>query len=89
MIRVSVNTEILRWAQKRAGLTHADLIGKFRKLSEWESGTVQPTLKQAEAFARAVHVPVGYLFLTRPPEEPVPIPDFRTFAGQTVKTPEP
>ena len=89
MTRVSVSAEILRWAQERAGLTHDDLIGKFSKLPEWESGSVQPTLKQAAAFARAVHVPVGYLFLARPPEEPVPIPDFRTVAGQTVKRPSP
>ena len=33
-------------------------------------GTTQPTLKQAGAFARAVHVPVGCLFLTEPPEAP-------------------
>ena len=42
-----------------------------------------------EAFARAVHVPVGYLFLTEPPEEAVPIPDFRTFAAHEVTRPSP
>ncbi len=89
MTRVPVNTEILRWARERAGLTQNDLIGKFRKLPEWEGGSIHPTLKQAEAFARAVHVPVGYLFLTKPPEEPVPIPDFRTLPGQTVTRPSP
>lgn len=89
MTRVSVNAEILRWAQERAGLTQDDLIGKFSKLPEWEGGSIQPTLKQAEAFARTVHIPVGYLFLAQPPEEPVPIPDFRTIAGQTVKRPSP
>ena len=50
---------------------------------------MQPTLKQVEAFARAVHVPVGYLFLSEPPEEPIPIPDFRTVAGRTVRRPSP
>ena len=89
MTRVPVNTELLRWARERAGLTQDDLIGKFRKLPERESGSIQPTLKQVEAFAHTVHVPVGYLFLTKPPEEPVPIPDFRTFAGQTVTRPSP
>ena len=89
MIRVPVNAKILRWAQERAGLTQDDLIGKFSKLPEWESGSIQPTLKQAEAFARTVHIPVGYLFLAQPPEEPVPIPDFRTIAGQAVKRPSP
>ena len=46
-------------------------------------------MKQVEAFARVVHAPVGYLFLAEPPEEPVPIPDFRTFVGQPVTRPSP
>ena len=89
MIRVPVNPELLRWARERSDLAQEDLAPKFKKLPEWEDGEAQPTLKQVEAFARAVHVPVGYLFLTEPPEETVPIPDFRTFAGQAVTRPSP
>ncbi|MGF1455210.1 MAG: ImmA/IrrE family metallo-endopeptidase [Alphaproteobacteria bacterium] len=89
MTRVPVNPELLQWACERSGIDHEDLVAKFKKLPEWESGETQPTLKQVEAFARAVHVPVGYLFLSQPPEEPVPIPDFRTFAGQAVTRPSP
>jgi Zn-dependent peptidase ImmA (M78 family)/transcriptional regulator with XRE-family HTH domain len=87
--RVSVNPELLQWACERSGIAQDDLAARFKKLPEWESGETQPTLKQVEAFARAVHVPVGYLFLSQPPEEPVPIPDFRTFAGQAVTRPSP
>ena len=89
MTRVSVNPEILRWARERAGVAQEDLTEEFRKLPEWESGDIQPTLRQVEAFARAVHAPVGYLFLSEPPEEAVPIPDFRTFAGHAVTRPSP
>lgn len=89
MIRVDVKPEMLRWARERAGLDPNNLSGKFRKLDDWETGTVQPTLKQLEAFARAVHVPIGYLFLTSPPDEPVPIPDFRTVAGRHLTRPSP
>jgi len=60
---------------------------KFKRLHEWESGETHPTVKQLEAFARTVHVPVGYLFLSQPPEEPAPIPDFRIFDGQEVRRP--
>ena len=84
MTRVPVNPELLQWACERSGIAQENLAAKFKKLPEWESGETQPTLKQVEAFAHAVHVPIGYLFLTEPPEEPVPIPDFRTFAGQAV-----
>ena len=89
MTRAAVNPKLLRWARERAGLAQEELIGKFRKLPDWENGNILPTLKQVEAFARTVHVPVGYLFLTVPPEETVPIPDFRTFAGQAVMRPSP
>ncbi len=89
MIRVPIEPELLRWARERAGKSEEDLVTRFKKLSEWESGATQPTLNQLEAFARAVHVPVGYLFLSEPPDEPVPIPDFRTFAGEAVSRPSP
>jgi len=89
MMRVPVNPELLHWARERSGTAQEDLAAKFKKLPEWESGKTQPTLKQLEAFAHAVHVPVGYLFLSQPPEEPIPIPDFRTLAGQPVTRPSP
>ncbi len=56
------------------------LATKFQKLPEWESGETQPTLKRLEMFARAVHVPFGYLFLHEPPDECLPTADFRTVA---------
>ena len=89
MIRVPIEPNLLRWARERAGKSEEDLVTRFKKLSEWESGATQPTLKQVEAFARTVHVPIGYLFLSEPPDEPVPIPDFRTFAGQAISRPSP
>ena len=89
MIRVAINPKLLRWARERAGLSQTDLEKKFARLAAWEADEVQPTLKQVEAFARAVHVPVGYLFLSAPPKESLPIPDFRTFAGLGLTTPSP
>ena len=89
MTRVSVNPELLTWARKRAGLDTLALGGRFPKLGEWEGGELQPTLRQLEDFARAVHVAVGYLFLLVPPDEPLPIPDFRTLAGREVTRPSP
>ncbi len=80
---------MLVWARERANREVDDFPATFNKLAEWESGAIQPTLKQAEAFANAVHVPVGYLFLSNPPEEAIPIPDFRTFPGQGVARPSP
>ncbi len=90
MTRVAVRPELLRWARERAGMMTADdLAPRVPRLAEWEAETAQPTLTQLEDFARAVHVPVGYLFLPAPPEEPLPIPDFRTHDGRGVRRASP
>lgn len=89
MTRVAVKPELLIWARMRAGLEPVDLEHRFPKLNAWETEEVQPTIKQLEDFARAVHVPFGYLFLPAPPDEPLPIPDFRTIDGRGVRRPSP
>ena len=78
MLRVDVSPRMIRWARKRAGKEVADLRGRFKAVDAWERGEAKPTLKQLEAFAQAVWVPVGYLFLPEPPVETVPLPDFRS-----------
>jgi len=87
MILASVKPDLLRWARERAGCTQEELTVKFPKLPLWESGQERPTLRQAEAFARAVHVPSGCLLFSKPPLEILPIPDFRTFARRKVLRP--
>lgn len=89
MPRVKVSPELLIWARERAGLQTADLEGRFPKINAWEAEEVQPTIKQLEDFARAVHIPFGYFFLPAPLDEPLPIPDFRTIDGRGVQRPSP
>ncbi len=89
MSRVAVKPEILRWARERADRSVESLRMRFPKYDQWERGEAAPTLKQLEAFAKATHVPMGYLFLPRPPEERVPIPDLRTVANRGLEQPSP
>lgn len=89
MVRVDVKGALLRWARERAQLGVDALENKFPYLSEWESEQKKPTIKQLEAYAKATRTPVGYLFLTEPPEERLPIPDFRTMGGRPLKQPSP
>lgn len=89
MNRVSVRPEMLRWACERARIEPEALESRFPQLTAWEREERRPTLKQLEAFAKATHTPLGFLFLTEPPEEPVPIPDFRTVGDEPVARPSP
>ena len=79
---VNVNPEVLRWARKRAAMEAATLANRFPRYLEWENGTAQPTLKQLERLARTLHASVGYFFLPEPPEEELPIPDFRAVGNK-------
>ena len=78
MARIPVPPALFTWARNRARLDFAELAGRFPRLAEWESGEVQPTLRQLEGYAQATHAPLGYFFLPAPPREALPIPDFRT-----------
>lgn len=79
MSRVRINPAILRWAQERAGISDDQLAKKFgvKSLQAWHAGSEQPTLNQAQALARALLIPFGYLFLSAPPETTLPVADFR------------
>ena len=85
--RVDVKPELLRWARERAGADVDALVRKFPKYRQWESGETRPTFRQLESFARTVHAGVGYFFMPEPPDEPFPIPDFRTVGGAPVGKP--
>jgi len=88
-MRVKVKGDLLRWARQRADITIDKLERRFPKLELWEGDEAEPTFKQLEDFSKAVHVPLGYLFLDQPPHEPLPIPDFRTMGGQAPRRPSP
>jgi Zn-dependent peptidase ImmA (M78 family) len=80
---------LLLWALERARLSPKSLSKRFPRLAEWESGAAKPTLRQLEDFAEATTTPLGYFFLSEPPEEALPIPDFRTLGDKPVCRPSP
>lgn len=88
MTRVSVSGPLLRWALERSGRAPT-LERKFPKLRAWLEGESRPTLRQLEGLARATSTPLGYLFLSEPPEERLPIPHFRTLGKAQPRRPSP
>ena len=89
MNRVGVKPEMLRWARERSGRGTDYLQKRFPQLEAWERVSVLPTFKQLEDFAKAMHTPIGYLFLKEPPVEELPVRDFRTMGGVEVNRPSP
>lgn len=82
---VNVNANILTWAIVRAGYELQTFIEKFPKVQLWLEGEKKPTVKQLEDFSKKVYLPFGYLFLSEPPKEKLPIPFFRSIGNQTEK----
>jgi Zn-dependent peptidase ImmA (M78 family) len=89
MARIAVDPKMLIWARERAGLDIPTLAKRFPRLARWETGELQPTLRQLEDFARTVHIPIGYLFLPEPLQEHLPIPDLRAKDGNGISRPSP
>lgn len=89
MTRVPVPPEMLRWACERAGYDVEHFAARMPQLLVWVRHERQPTLKQLEKFAKLTHTPLGYLFLSEPPNEPLPVPDYRTMTGTARGRPSP
>lgn len=89
--KAHINPQILRWMRERSGLDVGDAARAAsispEQLTYWEAGKSQPTFLQAQKLAQALHAPFGYLFLTEPPAENLPLPDLRTVGGAPVPRP--
>jgi len=76
-----VNPTLLIWSRERVGLSPEALARKLHvkpeKIHAWEQGQEKPTMRQARMWAQACYVPLGYLFLAKPPETRLPLADFR------------
>ncbi len=82
---MNFNLDMLTWAIARAGYELHEFTAKVPIVHDWIEGTKKPTVKQLESFSKKVHLPFGYLFLSRPPKEKLPIPFFRSSGNQTDK----
>lgn len=89
---LTLQPTVLRWARERAGLDETVLAQKVGttedKVAAWElDGQLRFT--QMQKLAHVTHTPEGFLFLKEPPEDKLPIPDFRTLKDAPLKRPSP
>lgn len=85
-----ITPDVLAWARDRAQMSidalSIKLLTKTERIEAWEKGEQKPTFNQAQKLARVLHIPFGYLFLSAPPEEKLPIPDLRTIGDTEPET---
>ncbi|MDE2655570.1 MAG: ImmA/IrrE family metallo-endopeptidase [Gemmatimonadota bacterium] len=89
MTRIPVSPEMITWACERAGYDMDYIETRLPQIPAWVRRERQPTLKQLEKLARVTHTPLGYLMLPEPPEERLPVPDYRAVAGAVRSRPSP
>ena len=84
--------DVLRWARQRAGLSDTELARRMQvkpeRVQEWEiSGEI--SVAQIRKLAHCTYTPEGYLFLDAPPDDSLPIADFRTVDDFPLAHPSP
>lgn len=85
-----ITPSVLKWARETARMTEETAAAKIpvpvEKLREWEAGTSQPTIKQAQILAKAYRRPFAIFFLPDIPLDFQPIQDFRRPGSKPLTT---
>lgn len=76
-LRVKVSPELLTWAVERVGQNVEEYALQNENFKEWLAEKKQPTFNQIRDFANQFYLPLGYMFLEKPPKEPPSIVFFR------------
>jgi Zn-dependent peptidase ImmA (M78 family) len=95
MSTVTIQPKLITWARERVSLGLDELalkVGTARNpapIEEWESsqGPIKIPVRKLELIAEATRAPFGMLFLSEPPEERLPVQDFRRPTSGEAKRP--
>lgn len=86
-----ITPKVLKWARESARMTEETAAAKIpkltvEKLKEWEDGTSQPTIRQAQILAKAYKRPFALFFLPEVPRDFQPLQDFRKSGSKELTT---
>lgn len=86
-----ITPNVLKWARESAKMTEETAAAKIPKLTvvklkEWEDGTSQPTIRQAQILAKAYKRPFALFFLPEVPKDFQPLQDFRKSGSKELTT---
>lgn len=79
--KAHITPKILKWARESARMPQETAAAKvsvsIEKLEAWESGELQPTIRQAQTLAKTYKRPFALFFLPEIPRDFQPLQDFR------------
>lgn len=79
--KAHITPKILKWARESARMPQETAAAKvsvsIEKLEAWESGELQPTIRQARTLAKTYKRPFALFFLPEIPRDFQPLQDFR------------
>ncbi len=85
-----ITPNVLKWARESARMTEEIAAAKvsvsIEKLSQWESGSSQPTIRQAQTLAKTYKRPFALFFLPDIPRDFQPLQDFRKSGSKSLTT---
>ena len=82
----NISKEILSWIF--ANIQKENLSKQIIEyLTSWESGDKQPTFAQIQKVSKATKIPLGFFFLTTPPEEDISFVEYRTVKSTEIEKP--
>jgi len=85
-----ITPNVLVWARESARMPIEIAASKVNvsaaRLKEWEEGSEQPTIKQAQTLAKAYKRPFALFFLPEIPKDFQPLQDFRSKNAKDLTT---
>lgn len=88
--KAHITPNVLKWARESARMTEEIAAAKvsvtIEKLKEWEAGTSQPTIRQAQTLAKTYKRPFALFFLPEIPRDFQPLQDFRKSGSKALTT---
>ena len=80
--KVEISRDVYLWAIRESQKDFGEIESKFKKIEAWISGEDAPTFRQVENLANFLKVPLGYMFLDKPPRTNIVESEFRTIGNK-------
>lgn len=80
--KIEITKEIYIWAIKESKKDFEEVKFKFNNIEAWICQELFPTFRQVEELANFLKVPLGYMFLNKPPKTDIIQSEFRTIGNK-------